>query len=53
MAIDKDKIREGIRLVLEGLGSDPDSGPLAETPGRVADAYAEIFFDNLKITPNN
>ncbi len=43
MAIDKDTLREGIRLVLQGLGSDPDSGPLAEAPGRVADASAEIF----------
>jgi GTP cyclohydrolase I len=41
--VDRDKIIEGIRLVLEGIGEDPDREGLAETPRRVADMYEEIF----------
>ena len=43
MALDRDKITQGVRLILEGLGRHADERVLAETPGRVADAYAEIF----------
>lgn len=43
MAFDRDKIAQGVRLILEGIGRDTQSGTLVETPGRVADAYAEIF----------
>ena len=43
MALDRDKITHGVRLILEGLGRHPDDRVLAETPDRVADAYAEIF----------
>ncbi len=42
MGIDRDKIKEGVRSILEGLGREV-TGDLAETPDRVADAYAEIF----------
>jgi GTP cyclohydrolase I len=40
---DRDKIIKAVRLVLEGIGDDPDRAGIAETPRRVADMYAEIF----------
>jgi GTP cyclohydrolase I len=43
LAIDRQKIAQGVRLILEGVGCNADEGALAQTPGRVADAYAEIL----------
>ena len=40
---DAAKIEEGVRLILEGIGEDPDRGGLEDTPSRVARAYGEIF----------
>ncbi|MFN6963353.1 MAG: GTP cyclohydrolase I FolE [Pyrinomonadaceae bacterium] len=40
--VDLDKIAQGIRLVLEGIGEDPDRDGLQKTPERVADFYAEL-----------
>lgn len=40
--VDRAKIAEGIRLVLEGIGEDPDRDGLQKTPERVADFYAEL-----------
>ena len=40
--IDLDKIAQGVRLVLEGIGEDPDRDGLKKTPERVADFYAEL-----------
>jgi GTP cyclohydrolase I len=40
---DAKKIEEGVRLLLEGIGEDPDRGGLRETPARVARMYREIF----------
>jgi GTP cyclohydrolase I len=40
---DAKKIEEGVRLILEGIGEDPDRGGLRETPARVARMYEEIF----------
>jgi len=40
---DQEKIRRGVRLILEGIGDDPDREGLVETPRRVADMYREIF----------
>jgi GTP cyclohydrolase I len=40
---DAKKIEEGVRLLLEGIGEDPDRGGLRETPARVARMYEEIF----------
>ena len=40
---DEKKIEEGARLILEGIGEDPERGGLRETPSRVARMYREIF----------
>jgi GTP cyclohydrolase I len=40
---DAKKIEEGVRMILEGIGEDPDRGGLRETPARVARMYEEIF----------
>ena len=39
---DEDKIAEGVRLILDGIGEDVDRGGLKETPHRVARMYREI-----------
>jgi GTP cyclohydrolase I len=39
---DLDKIAQGVRLVLEGIGEDPDREGLKKTPERVAEFYAEL-----------
>jgi len=39
---DEEKIAQGIRLVLEGIGEDVERGGLKETPQRVARMYREI-----------
>lgn len=41
--MDRDKIMEGVRLILEGVGEDPTREGLVDTPRRVADMYQEIF----------
>lgn len=41
--MDRKKIEKGVRLILEGVGEDPDRPGLAATPRRVADLYREIF----------
>ncbi len=42
-SMDRDKIICGMRLLLEGIGEDPDSERLRQTPERVAKMYEEIF----------
>jgi len=41
--MDRDRIEEGVRLILEGIGEDPLREGLVDTPRRVADMYAEVF----------
>lgn len=41
--VDRSKIEEGVRLILEGVGEDPTRGGLRETPSRVARMYEEIL----------
>lgn len=41
--MDRSRIMEGVRLILEGIGEDPNREGLLETPRRVADMYAEVF----------
>jgi GTP cyclohydrolase I len=40
---DDRKIEQGVRMILEGIGEDPDRGGLRETPARVARMYREVF----------
>lgn len=41
--MDLKKIEKGVRLILEGIGEDPERPGLKETPERVARMYQEIF----------
>ncbi len=40
---DDAKVEQGVRMILEGIGEDPERGGLRETPARVARMYREIF----------
>lgn len=40
--VDLKKIADGVRMMLEGIGEDPDREGLKKTPERVADFYAEL-----------
>ncbi len=42
MSFDKNKIEEGVRMILEGLGLEHWPG-VQKTPGRMAEMYEEIF----------
>jgi GTP cyclohydrolase IA len=41
--IDHKKVEEGVRLILEGVGEDPERDGLKDTPRRVAQMYEEIL----------
>ncbi|MGL4989741.1 MAG: GTP cyclohydrolase I FolE [Sarcina sp.] len=41
--MDKGKIMEGVKLILEGIGEDLNREGLQETPERVARMYEEVF----------
>ena len=40
--MDTAKIEAGVRLILEGVGEDPEREGLRETPARVARMYEEV-----------
>lgn len=40
--IDQEKVKEGVRLILEGIGEDIHREGLVETPDRIARMYTEI-----------
>ncbi len=41
--MDQDKIKQGVQLILEGIGEDTKREGLLETPDRIARMYEEIF----------
>jgi GTP cyclohydrolase I len=41
--MDTRKIEKGVRLIIEGIGEDPERPGLRSTPKRVAEMYQEIF----------
>lgn len=41
--VDQNKIKEAVRLLLEGIGEDVEREGLADTPDRIARMYAEIY----------
>lgn len=41
--MDRAKIEQGVRLILEGVGEDPSREGLVDTPARVARMYEEVF----------
>lgn len=41
--MDTEKIEQGVRLILEGVGEDPTRSGLIDTPARVARMYEEIL----------
>jgi GTP cyclohydrolase I len=41
--VDKDKIKEAVKLLLEGIGEDVNREGLQDTPERVARMYEEIY----------
>lgn len=40
--IDQEKVKEGVRLILEGIGEDVTREGLVETPDRIARMYEEL-----------
>ena len=49
--VDRELIARGVRMILEGLGEDPDRPGLLGTPDRVADMYAELT-SGMREDPN-
>jgi len=41
--LNKKKIEKGVKLILEGIGEDPERPGIKDTPRRVAKLYEEIF----------
>src|SRR5258705_13833906 len=41
-SVDLDLIAEGVRLIIKGIGEDPERVGLQETPRRVAEMYEEL-----------
>lgn len=41
--INSEKIKEAIKMLLEGIGEDPNREGLIETPERIAKMYGEIY----------
>ncbi|HJC22460.1 MAG TPA: GTP cyclohydrolase I FolE [Candidatus Eisenbergiella merdavium] len=41
--VNREKIEEGVRLLLEGIGEDTEREGLLETPQRIARMYEELF----------
>ena len=41
--MDKEKIKAAVRMLLEGIGEDPDREGLVETPDRIARMCEEVY----------
>lgn len=41
--VDEAKVREAVKMLLEGIGEDPGRNGLVETPDRIARMYTEIM----------
>lgn len=41
--MNKKKIEKGVKIILEGIGEDPERAGLKNTPKRIADMYEELF----------
>ena len=41
-SVDLELIAQGVRMIIEGIGEDPERAGLVETPQRVAEMYAEL-----------
>ena len=41
--VDRDRVERAVREILIAIGEDPDREGLAQTPGRVAEAYEHLF----------
>ncbi|HEY9714909.1 MAG TPA: GTP cyclohydrolase I FolE [Chroococcales cyanobacterium] len=50
--MDLEKIAEGVRLILEGIGEDPLRQGLIDTPSRVARMYEELVY-GTHLNPGN
>jgi GTP cyclohydrolase I len=48
--MDKEKITKGVRLILEGIGEDPNREGLKRTPERVFEFYQQVLH-GVKATP--
>ena len=40
--VDQEKVKAGVRLILEGIGEDVNREGLVETPDRIARMYREL-----------
>ena len=47
--MNKEKIMEGVKLILEGIGEDVNREGLIETPDRIARMYMEIFVNFVRL----
>ena len=43
MKFSKDKVEEGVKLIMEGIGDDPKRDGLLDTPKRVSKMYGDIL----------
>jgi GTP cyclohydrolase I len=50
-AVDLELIAQGVRMILEGLGEDPNRPGLLETPQRVSEMFAELT-SGMREDPN-
>jgi len=48
--IDGTEIKQAVTAIIKAIGEDPDREGLVETPGRVAEMYAELFM-GLNVDP--